>query len=501
MTAPVEDTFGEMNVPRSIARNTIVQLAGRGVTVLLSLAILMILTRHLGPEHVGEYLLVIAIVSLLDISDFGVAAIATRELASGERDANKLLANVFLLRIVLAVVSMGLVAVIAFLLDYSANVTIAILVGSVSYLFFGIGTGSLGAAFAANLRMEFQALANIVQSVTLISLVIVVISQGLGLIGLILAYDASILANSAVVILFSRRFVAPRFRLDIPLCRTLLVASFPLAVANVAWMAYNRIDLVMLSKMDVAESVGLYGLAYRFVEYSWPLCFFFALSVYPVLSRYHRTGQDDKFRSLFQKSLDVLILGGLGLTTAVFVFAKPVLSFIGSGDFLRATTSLRILSLAVVPIWLTIMTSDTLMVMGKQAALVWTNLGGLIINVGLNLVLIPRFSFDGAAAATVATESGVLLLLMIIAARHLGYFPSLAVVVKAAPVAAAAGAAGFLLEPGGIVLQAAAMVLIFGLGLILMRLVSIDELRALWRAPVEARAALSSPPAMTERQL
>ncbi len=483
------DNLNQVDVPRSVVRNTLVQLTGRVIAGLLALAALMTLTRYLGVEGVGDFLLVLSLLALLNISDMGIYTITVRELSSGESRAEVLLGNVLLIRIVSAVLAMALLSLVALLLSYPAEVTIAIWLASLSYLFMAVGRSSLGATFAANLRMEFQALATTVQSLTFIGLVGLIVSQGMGLIALVLAYDASILANTAVVIFFSKKFVVPRFRLDLHVCRALLTASLPVALASMAWMAYSRIDMVMLSKMKGAEAVGLYGLAYRFIELSGPLGFLFIISVYPILSRYYRLGDGERLRRLLQESLDFLSLLVIGLATAVIVFAEPIISFIASDEFLPAATSLRILSLAVVFIWVGGLTYHTLFAVGKQGALLWATLLGLVVNVGLNLVLIPRFSFDGAAAATVVTELVVFLLALIVLARHLDYLPSFGVAAKTVPVALAAGAAALFLAPGGLVLQGAAMVSIFGIGLVLVRVVSIDEMRALGSASMRRDVA------------
>jgi O-antigen/teichoic acid export membrane protein len=484
MSAEAKSSLNQMNVSGRVARNTVVQMVGRVMSVVLSLAALMILTRYLGSEGTGDYLLVLSLLALLNISDMGVFTIAVRELSSGEGNIEKLLGNAFFIRVASAVLAMVLVSVVGLLLGYRTEITVAIAIASLSYLFTAMGTGSLAATFAANLRMEFQALATVVQALSFIGLVGLVVSLGLGLIPLILAYDASVLANAVVVVLSSRRFVIPRFQLDLRQCRTLFAASLPAGVANMAWVAYNRVDIVMLSKMEGAKAVGLYGLVYRFVEAAFPFGFFFVVSVYPLFSRYYRSADGDGLRNLLQKSVDVMTLLVVGLATVVIVFAKPILNVVASSEFLPAATSLRILALSVIIIWVGMVINHALLATGRQAALMWMCLAGLVVNVGLNLILIPRFSYDGAAVATVLTELVVLGTGLFILARHLGYLPSFGVAAKMAPVALASGLAALLAVPGGIVLQGAALVAVFVLGLTLTRVVTIDGMRALLTVPV-----------------
>ena len=62
-----------MTVARTVARNSLVQLGGRGITMAVSLGTLSLLSRYLGPEDFGKYQFVIAFLLLVNVSDFGVA--------------------------------------------------------------------------------------------------------------------------------------------------------------------------------------------------------------------------------------------------------------------------------------------------------------------------------------------------------------------------------------------------------------------------------------------
>src|SRR3972149_2448291 len=88
------DASKQPPVARLVMRNALVQAAGRGTTVLLALGALMILTRSLGVEGVGDYMLVTSLLALLNFSDMGLYMITVRELASGDGEAGGLMGNV-----------------------------------------------------------------------------------------------------------------------------------------------------------------------------------------------------------------------------------------------------------------------------------------------------------------------------------------------------------------------------------------------------------------------
>ena len=469
----------KLTLSRLVARNTIIQLGGRALTLVIALASLMVLTRYLGVEGIGQYLLVISILGLLNFSDLGLFLITVRELSAGEEDQDVLIGNVLVMRVVTALLSMVLAASVAIALDYPDEVTAAIIVGSVSYLFVAIGSGSLGAVFVANLRMEFQVLANVVQYLTFITLVSLVVVFELGLIPLVLAYNVSILASCITIMITSRRFVSPRLQMNAALWRRIIFASLPAGINTVAWVLYSRIDMVMLSQMKGDEAVGLYGLAYRFVDMAWPLGFFFVGSVYPLLSRHFKSKEDDEFRWLFQRATDVIALLALGPITILVVFAEPILTVIASDEFVPATTTLQILGVAIFPLWMGMLCSYTVLALEKQWWLILTGLAALAINVSANLILIPKYSYEGAAVVTLLTEVSTLSMLMLIIRARLGYVPSFQTAARMIPVLVASAAAALYLVPDSIPAQVAIVVPGIIIAYVLSRAISISSIRAI----------------------
>lgn len=446
------------DLSRSVARNTLVQVAGRGVNMALALLAVMGLSRHFGVDGMGDYFLISSILTLLNLGDLGLFVIAVRELSTGKNDPKTVLGNVLILRVITAIVSIVAVGLITVALDYPPEVSAAIMIGSLSYIFIALGTGSLGAIFVSKLRMEYQVLANAVQAVVFIILVGSVIALDLGLVALFAAYNVSVLSNSAVVIAASRQFIVPRLQVDAVALRRLALAALPLGINTVAWVLYTRIDMVLLSQMVDTEAVGLYGLAYRFPDMAWPIGFFFVGSVYPILSRYHEQAALSDFRWLQQRSVDVLTLMAMGPITIVFVFAEPLLRIVGGSEFTAADGTLRILAIAILPLWLGMLCSYTLASINRQFDLLWIGLAALSLNIAINLVLIPPLEHTGAAIATLATEVVALALMVATLARHAHSVPSFRTAIRMAIPLVPASAAAVILAPDSIPLQVAILI-------------------------------------------
>lgn len=468
-----------MTVARSVARNSLVQFGGRGVTMAVQLAMLTLLSRYLGPEEFGHYQVVIAFLLLLNLTDLGISTISARHLSTGEHDAERVLGNVLAIRAALSVVSMALAVMVALVANYTRAERQAIAVASLSFPLM-LFSSTYTAMFIARLRMEYAAIASVAQSLTSLGLMAAVAATNGGLIRMLVAYDAGFLVNSLVCLYFARKFVRPSLKLDRQLARTILRDAAPLGAALILTSVYGRIDIVLLRSFTDGDSVGYYGFAYRAVDLAAPLSFLFIASVFPLLSRYHAAGEGAELRQLYQRSHDILTMFGLSILTMVILFARPIVEVVGGDAYAPAVTSLRILSLAFGLIWLSNLADYALIAVGQQRLSLVIASVGLVVNLSSNAVLIPLYGSEGAAAATVLTELAVLAPAVIMLSRYIGGMPSFWVAWRMLPVAILSGAIAYLLDLPWFGEAAVACVLLGG-GIGVSRVVSVSDLRALLR--------------------
>lgn len=467
-----------MTVARTVARNSLVQLAGRGITMAVSLGTLSLLSRYLGPEDFGKYQFVISFLLLVNVSDFGVATLAVRHLSTSERDADDLMGNVIVVRSVLAAFSTVIAVTIAFIVGYPAEIKAAIAVAALSFPLM-IAAGAYNATFAANLRMEYATLGNIAQAVVTLCGMAAVAVYGGGLIALLFAFNFGVLANSLICLHFARRFVRAKLSFDSAYSLRLLREAAPLGLAVLIITAYGRLDILLLRAFTDDEAVGYYGFAYRIVDLAFPLSFFFVGSVFPLLSSYHMEGRLAEFRGMYSRASDVLSIAAVAVITGVVLFATPIVRFIGGGEYTPAVLSMQVLVGAVGLIWLSNLADHGMIAIGRQGALLWIALAGLCVNVASNLVLIPLYSKEGAAVATLLTEIAVLLPAMWVVSRYTGDAPSLLLALRLVPVAIVSGAAVYGL-PFHWIAEAAIVATIFVVGVVVLRVISPSDLRLLF---------------------
>jgi O-antigen/teichoic acid export membrane protein len=481
-----------MTSARHIARNSLVQFAGRGVTMAISLAVLALLSRYLGPYEFGQYQLVIAFLLLVNISDLGVTTIAIRHLATDRRPESEIMGNILAIRAALALATMLMAIALALIIgvfdsEYSMEATRAIAVASLSFPLMLL-SGSYNAIFAAKLRMEFAALGNIAQAVTTLGLMSLVAWTGGGLVRMLLAYDIGFLANSLVCLVFARQFISLRPHFDREYARQVIVEGLPLGVAVVVIAVYSRVDTLLLKGFTGDESVGYYTFAYRAVDLAAPMSLMFIGSIFPILSSHHAADEPEQFRRLYQRAHDLLTVMGISMLTLMILFARPLVDLVGGSAYAPAVASLRILSMAFGLIWLSNLVDHSLIAVGRQHVLFRNACLGLFVNVSANLVLIPMYGRDGAAVATVLTEIAVLLPALYVLRRYIGGVPSFWVAWRLLPVAFVAGGVVYFLELPWFE-EAAITCAVLLAGIAAFRVVSLADLRMLLRRdPLDATA-------------
>lgn len=464
-----------MTVARHVARNTLIQLVGRLITMGGAVSILTLLSRYLGPYEFGQYQLVIAFLLLLNVSDFGVTQIAIRHLSAHTRDESDVMGNVLAVRSLLAVFSTVLTISAGVVLNYSPEATAAIAIAALSFP-LNVFAGSYNVVFAARLRMEFAVIGSILQAVVTVALMGLVVIRGGGLVQMLIAYDVGFVVNSVVCVIFARSFVRPVFRWDPKYIRELMKDALPLGVAIIVISVYGRIDIVLLKAFTNSESVGYYGFAYRAVDLAAPMSLMFIGSVFPLLSSHHISSERDEFRRLYQRSQDILTVLGIGLLTLMILFARPVVGVVGGAAYDPAVMNLRILAMAFGLIWLSNLVDHSLIAIGRQSMLFRIACLGLIVNVGSNLVLIPLFGRNGAASATVITEIAVVVPAIVSLSRYIGGLPSFSVAWRMLPVALVAGAVVYLLNLPWF-WEAGITCAFYTLGIAVMRVFSIQDVK------------------------
>ncbi|MFH0912385.1 MAG: flippase [Patescibacteria group bacterium] len=409
-----------MNNTQKIALNTGVQLVGKGVTVATSVLIIAYLTRYLGVAGYGDYATIFAYLGVFGVMvDLGLFVIAVREIAKTPQQERSILGNILGLKIALSVAVLGGAYLLTWALPYTAVVRQGILIGAISQLFISLNQVPLG-SFQANLTMYKAALSDVVGRLAMLGLVWWLIYTQSGLLGMIWAVAAA----NAVVLLLNIIMVGAKYWLlplfEWPRWKKLFVAALPMGVVMALGVIYFRIDILLLAAIKGSFAVGIYSAPYKALEVLLAVPSIFMSSVLPVMTIALAKSTMEAAR-IFQKAFNFLSLAALPLIAGTLVAATPVMLLIAGQDFILSGPILRVLILAIGGSFLNSVMIYTIMAANQQSRLITPYVLAVVFNVAANLLLIPRFSYWGAAVVTVATEFWVLVASMYIVWKYLHF--------------------------------------------------------------------------------
>ncbi len=460
-------------------RNTVLVLTARVCSRLLALAAVLILIRHLHPGGLGQFQDVVNLSGLATVFlDAGFNTLFQREAA--RRPA---MLSHYLSRLVTGRLGFALLALAVFTGLLAVTGGLQFLLPAYVMMVLASYSNLLRGALYAVQRLRFEALAIVLESAFLLGLVVYGVASGRGVTYFLWAYAASYGFSCAYfsVVLTIRRIARIRWALDPVFLMSWLIDGLPFAATFAITTIYFKIDVPILDGLRGQYETGLYVAAYKPFEALLFIPVSMLNVVFPVLAVYHR-GARDRLVWAVNRFYKALLALGWPIGVGTFVLAQP-LQFLYA--YPESTAALRILALGIVLMFVSNAFIGALNAIDRQLTFTWAALGSMVVNVGLNLALIPLFGYLGASAATVLTEVALFSFGWFLTARHLTRVPLLSLSWRILLAGLLMGAALFPLRDvhGPLVAVAvAAGAIVYGLALLVLGAADADETRLLRRA-------------------
>ncbi|NIT04341.1 oligosaccharide flippase family protein [Candidatus Saccharibacteria bacterium] len=388
---------------RKIGTNTVYQLIGKGVSVISSVIIVSLLTRSLGGENYGEYVLVTSVPAFLYLFvDFGLNAIFLREISSAGRHSKRF-GSFFALRAILSMIAFLTGLAFAFIYTSEPLIRTGMAIALTTVFTQGAFT-SFNALFQHSLRYNLSALAAVVSYAFAVSAVFVGFLSRANFLYFVGVWTlASVVLAGASLIFAQKLSEKPIFSWDKAWVKSIFKASLPIGLMLVFAQINARADVFLLRALDSAEAVGIYRLAYSVFENILPIPIFFVNALYPVMLRDRKLGIAALFGRL-KKSLSILVLASIALGAVIFVFAPWVIYILGGEEFAPSFLVLRLLAVSFPLFFVTAPLQWTLITVGKERVLPVIYAVAAVVNVLVNVVFIPYFSYLASVAATILSE-------------------------------------------------------------------------------------------------
>lgn len=396
-----------------VLSRSVVMLTSKVATWALAFIMTVMVPRYLGAAAWGRLYFAISLTTIFSIVvEFGLNALVTKEVSRHPGQSTTYLFSAAILKAGLWVLALAVMAGAMGVSSYPTETRLAVLVLAVSVLVSSMSS-LMVAVLQAHDRAGLVAVSSALEKAVYVALGVGALLLGYGVVAVALVMLAGALAGFALDV-----FWLLRLSRRVPIheewqglqVRSVFKRAVPFFSVLVFGAVYFRIDVVMLSALKPDAVVGWYGSAYRLFETTNFIPEAFLFSLFPMICRF--SAKDDRALALAaQKGLDLLLLAGVPIAVGTAVLADNVIGTLyGHTQYAQSVPVLRTLSIAIVLMYANGVFTYLLIASDRQHKLATTAGIAAVLNVGLNLVLIPPYGAMGAAVSTVLTESVVVAL-------------------------------------------------------------------------------------------
>jgi O-antigen/teichoic acid export membrane protein len=411
-----------MVIARKIAYNVVFSSFSKILSTILALISIGLITRYLGQEGFGNYATVLAFLSFFTaIADLGLYSTVTREISRPGANEEKIVGNIFTLRMVVSLVVLILSPAIIFFFPYPVEVKQAIIIVALSFL-FSSSYQVLNGIFQKNLAMDKVAMAELFGKIIQVIFIFYAIRLKLSFLWIMSSLLLNMILSFTLIYFWSKKYISFSLKFDISYWKKFLKESYPLGVAAVISFVYFKIDTILLSVLKNSAEVGIYNVAYKVIE---NITFFPAMIaglVFPIMAK-NIFSDKKSFEDISNKTFKIFWIIVVPLIIGTMFLSDGIVELIGGKGFSASSVVLRILIFSLGCIFFGNFFNIILISGNKQKKLMVIMAIAAVFNILANLIFIPRYSYLAAAIISLATEFIVTILAFYVAVKELNYFP------------------------------------------------------------------------------
>lgn len=385
-------------------RNLAFKTLGEALARVFFLLLFIYAARVLGALDFGRYSFASALGALALVGmDLGLNTLFVRQGARHPGQVGSYAGTLLLLKALLALLVLGLIYGFCRLSAIDPRDLALVLVVALAQMCWGMVEFAVSGLNALE-RMDQEAWVRGCGRLAALVLAGGFLLAGWGLWGLV----SGLLAANALALGLGLAFLRSHGPFSLCLDRRFLGGLFrralPLALVNVFMLVYFRVDMVMLEIMGRSyQEIGWYGAAVRVMDGVGVIPMLVSRSLLPVLS--DLAGRDQPaLARLYAQGRRLLVIIALPAALGLWAVRRELVLFIYGPEFAPTARAFFWLAPALVFLFLSFLQLNTLIAAGRQHQAAWATGASALLNLGLNLALIPAYGFAGAAIATLLTH-------------------------------------------------------------------------------------------------
>lgn len=390
--------------------NSLWLLSERVITILFTFTVGIFLARYLGPNDFGVYNYLISIITLLSpLTALGLNAVVVRDLVDAQRedhdDTNVILGTSCVLRFFGGLFACASLLFVDIYFNISQNNTLWLVLLASANIFSCFQVvdfwlqSKVNSKYSAILRLSIFITSSLVKLIS-----IIFFSCGLKTILIIQTFE--VLASGVLYVPLYKYLKGKIFNWSYNKnkAKRLMSKSWWLILSGVAEVLYLKIDQIMLGMINGYSTVATYAVAARLSEAWYFFPTIITASFFPLLILAKKESEEKYKHTLLDLSRK-LFFCALIISIFITIIAHTAINILYGEAYAESATILIIHIWASLFVFMRAVLSKWLVIENMLPFSLVTHISGAIVNIILNLILIPKMGGIGSAIATVISYS------------------------------------------------------------------------------------------------
>lgn len=338
---------------------------------------------------------------LLNLVNFGLDRICLKEVSQNRELASNYLINISIIRIVLSCISFFIYLLILF---FNSNFNLPLVILGLTIFTTGLSLNYFAKAIEYFKVITINQI--LISILTIVLYFIFVRNNTDFIIAVLILVGVSFISNLLFLHKLKGYIVNIKSKFSLNLIKQLILSSYPLFISSLMIAIYYFADTIMLGFIKTEYEVGIYSAANKiFLLLIIPFSIIVSVFLPTIAKNIKLVDRNFLYYYIF------MIFIGVFLGIIVYLYASEIIVLIFGNSFLSSVLPLKILALNTILVGINMSIGEPLTVWGNQKQYLIAVSIGAFTNIILNLIFIPKFSYNGAAFTTLLSELSVFIIL------------------------------------------------------------------------------------------
>ena len=387
-------------------KNTAWLVSEKLIRIFSTLLVGVWVVRYLGPTNYGILAYAQSFVALFAIiATLGLDSIVIRELVKDKTKRDKLMGTAFWLKLIGA---FGVLAILAVAVnftsnDYFINIMVFIIASGIIFQSFNV----IDLYFQSKVMSRYVVYVNMITLLitSLVKIALIFINAPLIAFAWIALFDSFIIAIGFLYIYIKySKFKIQNLKFKRETATSLLRESWPLLLSGIVITIYMKIDQIMIKEILGNEAVGQYAAAVKLSEAWYFIPTVIVSSIFPAIINAKKKSKKLYYDRL-QKLYDLMVWIAFAIAIPMTFLSDWLVNLLYGSEYSQAGSVLVIHIWTAVFVFLGVASSKWFIVENLQLLSFWRSFTGVIVNLILNYILIPKYGIQGAAVSTLFSQA------------------------------------------------------------------------------------------------